>query len=166
MRKTFIITGPECSGKTSLAIALGKHLKLPWFPEHAVAYLDRINRPYTLEDLSIIGLEQEELRATTLQLPRIFDTSAVVLSIWALEKFGTIPPEIVALLEREKDAHYLLCQPDIEWEEGPHRENRDDRDRLFERYLEFINQRSLHYTLIKGAPGHRFNLALQAIKKS
>ena len=44
------ITGPESSGKTTLAIALAKHLKSKWVPEFAREYLEISNGKYDQEE--------------------------------------------------------------------------------------------------------------------
>ena len=48
------ITGPESSGKTTLANLLGEKLNATVFLEFARAYLDELDRDYNQEDLDQI----------------------------------------------------------------------------------------------------------------
>ena len=53
-----VTTGPESSGKTTLAKALAEHYQIAWVPEYSRDYLNRLNRPYQEEDLLVIAKGQ------------------------------------------------------------------------------------------------------------
>ena len=46
---------------------------------------------------------------------------------------------------------YVLCKPDIPWEEDPLRENEDDRDKLFVRYEQLLQNLGLKYWVLQGS---------------
>ena len=167
MRRVFIVTGPECSGKTHLSLALANELNAIYFPEYAVEYLNTLNRPYELEDLVIIAqIQQEERRNSAEQNTfHVYDTGSLVLRIWSDEKFNTIPESIEAILSEESAEMYLLCYPDLEWEQDENnlRENPHDRERLFSRYEELLRELQLPYVVIRGH--HRLEQALKAIRQ-
>jgi nicotinamide riboside kinase len=52
------ITGPESTGKSTLAAMLADHYQTIWIPEFARSYIDGLGRDYTYEDVEIIALEQ------------------------------------------------------------------------------------------------------------
>ncbi len=60
--KPFVITivGPESSGKTTLARQLAGYYTCPLVPEYAREYLERLDRPYSEEDLFLIAKGQLE----------------------------------------------------------------------------------------------------------
>ena len=52
------ITGPESSGKTTLARQLAEAFDTLWVPEYAREYIDQLNRPYRESDLLEIAKGQ------------------------------------------------------------------------------------------------------------
>jgi nicotinamide riboside kinase len=46
------------------------------------------------------------------------------------------------ILKKQKFNHYFLCKPDIPWEEDPLRENSENRDELFEIYLQELKKQN------------------------
>ena len=62
--------------------------------------------------------------------------------------------------ERRQYDLWLLCKPDLPWEPDPLRENPDDRERLFERYEELLDQLGKPYAVISGAGELRTLLAI------
>ena len=61
--KKVVITGPECTGKTSLAKALANHYNTRWVPEFARDFLNNLDRPYVEEDLLEIAKGQLNLES-------------------------------------------------------------------------------------------------------
>lgn len=53
MNKTLkiVLTGPESTGKTTLAEQLSSHYSLPWVEELARAYVESLNRTYNQADV-------------------------------------------------------------------------------------------------------------------
>jgi nicotinamide riboside kinase len=52
------ITGPESSGKTTLAQKLAQTFDTLWVPEYAREYIDQLDRPYLEADLLEIARGQ------------------------------------------------------------------------------------------------------------
>jgi len=159
--KIVVITGPECSGKTTLARNLAQHLNEPWVPEYAREYFSNLNRPYNAEDL--IEILKGQLRAIESALPKakkwlVVDTGPEVIQIWHRDKFGPEPPELTALASSFKPTVYLLCKPDIPYVPDPLREDPLRRDELFEMYKVLLyNENAL---LIGGDENQRIQSAI------
>lgn len=156
------ITGPECSGKSTLSEQLTWELDLPWTREHARDYLGRLGRPYVPEDIIAIAKEQA---AQWINTSFIADTEMLVCSIWYEEKTGETSVEIEQLLTEQNFDLYLLCTPDLPWAFDELRENPTDRDRLFEQYKARLDELSLPYVVISGTTENRLEVALNAVNK-
>lgn len=159
------ITGPESSGKTTLAKALSKHFDCPWVPEYAREYLSEKDGNYSQEDLNSIlkGQLKLEEKCTAKNASFLFcDTDPLVLWIWSNAKFLTISSEInKAWLNHNYDL-YLLLYPDLEWEFDPLRENKNDRMELFALYHEMLKTSGRSYVVIRGKD--KLSKAIQAIE--
>jgi NadR type nicotinamide-nucleotide adenylyltransferase len=160
-----VITGPESSGKTTLAKALAEHYLAPWVPEYARDYLNHLNQPYQEEDLLEIArgqVEREnEAAAEKLDL-LICDTSLVVIKIWSKYRYGRCHPWILEQIEQRPVDLYLLCSPDIPWEPDPQRENPDDRDELFKLYKRALKDKPS--VVIRGNESERLKQAISEIE--
>jgi len=148
----FVFTGPECSGKTTMTNwaygSWGGNLVL----EEARAYLEKKNGVYDYEDLLKIAQNQNERHESTINENGLswFDTDALTLYIWSVEKFGKADSEILNIWLQNDIKHFFLCSPDMPWVEDQLRENPHDRDRLFEIYLEELKKYSKPFTILKG----------------
>ena len=146
------VTGPESSGKTSLAKHISKFFSLKLVSEYAREFLNLANGKYTESDLLLIAKEQyKQNHLETLSgKGLVADTELTVISVWSQDKFGKIDPLIEQLRKKEKFDLYLLCYPDLPWEPDPLREDPFRRIELFENYLTFLDNANANYSIIKG----------------
>lgn len=164
-----VVTGPESSGKSTLAAALAAALGLPWVPEFARCYLPALGRPYRKDDLQDLyagqlAWEHWYAQNGPPQAPvLICDTDWTVLHIWAQHRYGPangfLPPK------PPQDRFYLLCQPDIPWEPDPLREHPTERWALYQRYQALLDAQSLPYRPLSGPHAERLARALAEIRK-
>ena len=155
MKRVFI-TGPESSGKSTLYQYLKRELKVVGVAEYAREYLEEKGGDYTFEDLKIISNTQLSLcQSERIEGLLLCDTGALVLKIWAEERFQKTIEIVERELKKNTDDLYLLCKPDIPWEEDPLRENPEDRERLFEKYLNYLKEYKLNYRIISGGEEER-----------
>ncbi len=158
-----ILTGPESCGKSTLAHQIANHFQLPIVVEVAREYLQEIDRPYNLEDLQEIAIIQEEQEEKYLK--SICDTDLLTLYIWKMEVFNLCDIKwLKSLSDGSPKKHYLLCKPDLPWEPDPLRENPNDRDRLFDVYIEALELIGLSYSVVEGLGSSRFNHALEHLQ--
>lgn len=161
------ITGPESTGKTTLAKDLAKAFDTVWTPEFAREYLESRNGQYGFDDIEVIAKEQKQSwnRVSDLDLV-FFDTEFTVLKIWSEIKFGKVSPYIIESLENQDFDHYFICDPqEVEWEEDPLREHPERREEFFHLYLRVMNSNKRSYTILSGTWEERFNKAISEVNQ-
>jgi len=168
-----VLTGPESSGKSTLAQDLAQALGRPFAAEAARTYL--AEQPFRgIEDLLAIHHAQRQAAETLEALSSrgsandlsvaIEDTDALTTWIWAEEKFGHVPEEIQADFAQLPPMLYLLCHPEVPWEADPLRENPTDRDRLFMRHLALLEAYGHSYVVLRGDRSQRLAEALRVLR--
>ena len=173
--KRIVISGPESSGKTTLAEALAHHYGTVCAREMARPYLEVKKRSgitvgYAEEDLLSIArsqVEEEDRVGASIDIdaPRILfcDTDLITIRIWGEEKYGRSDPWIAQQTEQRPYDLWFLCAPDMPWEPDPLRENPLDRDRLFGLYEQELNALGRTYAVIQGGRMERLHRAVHAV---
>jgi nicotinamide riboside kinase len=170
MNMRIAITGPESTGKSDLAEALG--LSIPGslvVPEAARSYLE--SKPagyrYTLDDVLAIAAQQHAMLRAASAHPGIVlcDSDYIVLYIWIREVFGVSDTPVATWMREEQFGLTLLCAPDIPWEADPLRENPHDRDRLFLLYKNELENLHRPYQIVSGLGEQRLQVALSALER-
>jgi nicotinamide riboside kinase len=162
-----VITGPESSGKTTLASQLSDCWKSPLVPEVARDYLKGKNS-YQQHDLLKIAKQQHKQEQTFLSHSperMVCDTDLLVIMIWSEVKYGHCDPWITTTFEncieqKTSSRYYYLCDSNIPWQADPLRENPHNRDELFDLYLQKIQEYELDHSIVKGEPRIRLQQAL------
>jgi NadR type nicotinamide-nucleotide adenylyltransferase len=162
------LTGPESTGKTTLAAELAIHYGTAWSAEFAREYLDRKSSPLDDSDVEpiargqIAGEDAAALRARGLL---ILDTDLVSTVVYSRYYYGRCP-EWVAEAARHRLAQlYLLFHPeDVPWvPDGEKRDRpaaREELHRLFRYALEAFGAR---YVEIRGSWSERRLSAIASI---
>lgn len=145
-------TGPECSGKSTMARWLAKELSFDLVKEYAREYL-KDKSAYSIDDLDMIASKQFERNSVEGYL--VVDTEMLVMKIWFEEKYQRVSENILQLLERQQIDLYFLCKPDFNWVSDPLRENANDRERLFEIYESNLKKFNLSYCVLSGSESER-----------
>ncbi len=140
---TVRVTGPESSGKTTLARALAWCLDGHYVEEQARPYLAGLNRPYREEDLPEIWAAQlraEQYARDSSASFVICDTGPEVIQIWSEVKYGQCAERVLAASAGRAYDLTLLCAPDLPWTYDPLREHPKEEARwgLFARYRELL----------------------------
>lgn len=169
MEKPLIISiiGPESTGKTTLARQLSKRYNAVLVKEFAREYLTSLERPYSQQDLDRIALGQNNFEHVAINSSSpviVCDTDLNVIKIWSEVKYGNASPFILELLEKMPDRLYLLLRPDIRWDPDPLRENPDDREMLFERYVSRMEELGAAHFIVDGYGKDRWRNAVKGIE--
>jgi nicotinamide riboside kinase len=136
---TIIITGPESTGKTTIAENLAERFQGKLIPEYARAYISNLKGTYNFKDIINIARWQYQHFTEAKQAKKahkyFIDTYLIITKIWMLWHAGRYEKWIDKALEDTRDCHYLLCAPDIEWKPDDVRENGGEkRLELFDAY--------------------------------
>ena len=155
-----IFTGPESSGKTTLAKLAAEHYSTHWLAEYARTYLAEINYPYQVADLlkiaeGQVASQQQFIKKNKQQEFLFFDTSLLVIKVWSIFKYGYYNHQLDQLLKQNLPDCYFLCDWQIPWEYDPLRETPNDRKALFDLYHRELLELDLNFHILKGSPTER-----------
>jgi nicotinamide riboside kinase len=174
MTRFLVTTGPESSGKTTLATQLSGALAAPLVTEASRDYLTELYRGkrgyhYQQHDLlSIARLQYQREQHALNDRPEsvVCDTDLLVIVIWSEVRYGNVEHDLARLFDQALAANersYLLCTPDMPWEADPLRENPRDREQLFERYRRKLDTLGVTYQVMRGNPDERLRAALYGL---
>lgn len=161
------ITGPESTGKSTLAAQLATHYQTVFVPEFARYYLPFIALPYQAQDLKHIALGQlafEQALLPQAQRLLIADTEMLVMKVWYEHAFGESPAWLEKALQTQHYDLYLLMDIDIAWQPDPQREHPHLRAFFFQRYQQLLEERQLNYKIISGNNEERCQNAIDWIE--
>lgn len=134
MTRRIVLTGPEATGKTTLASALARHFRAPWLPEMARVYATAVKRELTAADAEIIatraiGAEDAALAKDPPLL--ILDTDLISTVVYVRHYYGPCPEWIEEAARERRGDLYLLCEPDLPWTADGVRDRPASRQELF-----------------------------------
>ncbi|WP_181304481.1 AAA family ATPase [Rufibacter sp. XAAS-G3-1] len=162
------ITGPESTGKSTLAAALAQHYGAPWLPEYARPFLENLGRPYEAPDLETIAKGQLNLWQAEADKnpPLLFlDTELLVLKIWSEHAYGHCSDFILSQLKKQDCDLYLLLNVDLPWQPDPQREHPHLRHFFYDWYKRELEQMGAPFVEISGSSQTRFRNAVQAVEQ-
>lgn len=126
-----VVTGPECTGKTTLALRLATRFAAPYVAEQARLYAAALSRPLHATDVEPIALGFLAAQAiATRDAPPllVLDTDLVSTVVYARHYYGACAAWIEAEARRRTADLYLLHLPDVPWIPEPgQREGADHR---------------------------------------
>ncbi len=163
------ITGPESTGKSTLAEALARHFGVACVPEYAREYLARHGAAYTLPDLEAIArgqLQREEAAAAASRGQKLLfcDTDLLVMKVWAEHAFGRCPAWILEELRRPRYDLTLLADVDLPWQPDPLREHPHLRQHFMEVYRQELRALAWPVVEISGPGPQRLAQAVAAVE--
>jgi len=147
-----VFTGPECTGKTSIAQIIGQRYDFYFIPEMARAYLDLRHNTYNEQSLYEIALLQlwEEKTGMENHHSLCCDTDLLTILIWQNEKYGYSDQDLMKKWLQSTVDMFFLCSPDFPWEYDSQRENPEDRQRLYNIYHDMLTQSNHPFHILKG----------------
>ena len=167
------VTGPECTGKTTLAQRLATHFRAELVPEAARLYAERVNRELTADDVELIAAEHITMadEAGRRVVDRgggtvILDQDLVSTVVYG-EDYYHFSSEWLTTESRRRHAQlYLLCDVDVPWVSDGIRDRPVNRESMFTLFANALAERSLPVVEIHGSWDERWRLALIACRSA
>jgi nicotinamide riboside kinase len=166
---SFVLTGPESTGKSILAEELTKHFEGCLVNEYAREYIEKLTLSYSFSDVEIIARQQiadyNRVRHHSDKDQLVFfDTFLIITKIWFEEVFYCCPLWIDRAIRIYKVDYALLCVPDLPWKADGVRENPHIRQYLFDRYLNALEYYQIPYGIVEGEGEKRLMNAIKVIE--
>ena len=129
-----VLTGPECSGKTTLASALARRFRAPWIAEAARGYAEEVKRELTAADAELIAqrtIDADDAALAAHPPLLLLDTDLISTVVYVRHYYGPCPAWIEDEARARRADLYLLCAPDLPWTADGVRDRPDGRAELF-----------------------------------
>jgi NadR type nicotinamide-nucleotide adenylyltransferase len=166
-----VISGPESTGKTTLACRLAERYGTAWVPEYVRTYLRDLPQrtPPSLvlwEDLDKVArgqLAAEDEAARSAHRLLLCDTDLHSTKVYCEHYFGRCPEWIArAARQRRYDLH-LLLGVDVPWTADPLRDRPSGRAEMLEAFRRELHDAGRRVLEIGGGWEERFTSAVGAL---
>jgi NadR type nicotinamide-nucleotide adenylyltransferase len=161
-----VVTGSECTGKTTLARLLADHFHAPWSPEYARQYAASAGRTLIAADVEPIARGQVALEDTVIAAASglaVHDTDLVSTIVYAEHYFVEAPPWLMSTARARLADLYLLLDTDIDWEADEVRDRPFSRAELHTGFVKTLERLAAPVAAVRGLGSARFASALAAI---
>ena len=161
------VTGPESTGKTTLAARLAAYYRTVWVPEASRVYAVRKQSPLLLSDVEPIAREHVAMAddaAHNAGRLLVLDTDLLSTVVYSRHYYGVVPPDVDALEHTRRADLYLLCDVDVPWLPDGIRDRPTDREAMLALFRDALESRSLHWTMITGDWDTRWQTAVEAVR--
>lgn len=170
------ITGAECTGKTTLARALGERLGAPVVFESVRDYFAEKARlgdatVFASDIVRVVDLQvRTEQRAPTDVPVAVYDTDVFTIAIWHERYLGRRMHELddfVAERFETQDAMdlYVLANPDAPFVHDCVRGSGEDRERMHQEFLRALAAAGRHFIVVGGALEERVEAVLEELDR-
>ena len=165
-----VVTGSECTGKTTLAAALAKRYDTKFVPEYVRRFVSDKGAAPEYPDVEAIAhgqIELEERMAEAATGLLVQDTDLLSTVVYSRHYYGNCPLWIdQSLRERAADL-YLLCGIDVPWvADGDQRDRGDRREEMQELFRAGLRERELAFLEVGGSLEERLEIAGRAIVRA
>ena len=174
MRDTLVricVTGPESTGKTTLARRLAEWANTEWVPEAARTYAERRRATLTAEDVGPIAREHIALADAAADGARargastlVLDTDLLSTVVYARHYYGSVPRWVEKEERARRAALYLLCDVDVPWVADGIRDRPAARDVMFSEFAQALERRLAPVVRVHGSWEERWRTALDAVR--
>jgi len=170
--KRVVVTGSECTGKTTLAGDLARQFGTVCVAEYAREYLDRkvatTGLPLDERDVEPIARGQivaEDRGAATAKRLLVLDTDLVSTTVYARHYYGACPAWIDQAARDRRGDLYLLCDIDVPWVADSVRDRPHHREHIHALFVEALDTLGAPYVLIRGSWAARLTTAVAAVSE-
>ena len=162
-----VLTGPECSGKTTLAAALSDHFGVPWLPEAARRFVETSPGALsaaTVEPIARLSMRLEDDLLVSAPALIFRDTDLVSTVVYAHHYYGHCPPWIEREARARRADLYLLGRPDLPWTPDGVRDRPTQREEMFVEFERALVAIDARVVVLHGEGHARTMLALRAVR--
>jgi NadR type nicotinamide-nucleotide adenylyltransferase len=164
------VTGPESTGKTTLARRLAEWVHTEWVPEASRVYAERVRRELLWSDVVPIAKQHIALAEAGEALARaggsrsiILDTDLVSTVVYSRHYYAAVPRWVAHEERRRRADLYLLCDVDVPWVSDGIRDRPTDREEMFARFQRALRRRRSDVVTISGDWDERWAAACAAV---
>ncbi len=164
-----VLTGSECTGKTTLADRLAQHYGSTTVPEFLRSYFEQKKGILSVDDVIPIAMGQLELETAAQERgdnPLICDTDIISSIVYAKHYFGACPDWLEEQFMRRTPSIYLLCDIDIQWQADGQRDMEHGRQYMQQLFADELKSRNLIVHTVSGSREHRFEFATNIINSA
>lgn len=164
------VTGPESTGKTTLARRLAEWAGTEWVPEASRIYAERKQGELLASDVVPIAREHIALAEAAAERARdrgagmlVLDTDLVSTVIYGRHYYGAAP-RWVERAERARRADlYLLCDVDVPWLPDGVRDRPANREEMLGLFRRALARRRATVVVVRGGWESRWATARDAV---
>lgn len=165
------LTGPESTGKSTLAQQLAEWANTEWVPEASRVYAERKGAPLTAADVGPIAEEHIALADAAAERVRgrggrllILDADLLSTVIYARHYYGHAPAWVERMERARRADLYLLCDVDVPWVPDGIRDRPENRPAMFTLFERALARRRATVVRVRGGWDARWQLARDAIR--
>lgn len=162
-----VLTGSECTGKTTLARELAARFACAWVPEYVRGYVDALGRELHYADVEPIARGQIEATDAAARASRrllVQDTDLVSTIVYSRHYYGDCPAWIEAAARERLAQLYLLLHPDVPWLPDPQRDRGDRREELHALFAAALERLGARVIDVRGPWSERSHTAAAAVE--
>lgn len=163
-----VVTGSECTGKTTLARQLAAWLKVPSLPEAARIVAESLARPLTADDVGTIANRHMSLEDALVHRTHpplvVLDTDLVSTVVYSRHYYGHCEPWIVEEAAARRAHLYLLALPDVPWQPDGVRDRPTARTEVHAAFRDYLRTLGATVLDIDGLGPRRWQHALAAVR--
>jgi len=162
-----VLTGSECTGKTTIAAEVARQMSVPWVPEAARIYAEAKGAPLAFSDVSPIARAHvravEEAQRSHPGL-LLLDTDLVSTVVYSRHYYGRCPRWIERAARVRLADLYLLHMPDLPWHPDPSRDRGHLRAEVHALFVATLREYAASVIEIAGSGPARVERAIAAIR--
>jgi NadR type nicotinamide-nucleotide adenylyltransferase len=166
-----VLTGSECTGKSTVAERLAAELGGVYVPEYVREFAEQKGAPIAFEDHGPIANGQRDLedRSRDEAIARglsivVQDTDLLSTAVYCLHYFGECPQWIAELARERRPDLYLLMDIDLPWVADPVRDRGDRREEMQSLFRDAVRASGVPYVEIRGLGEERMARAVEAVE--
>jgi NadR type nicotinamide-nucleotide adenylyltransferase len=153
-----VVTGSECTGKSTLARQLAQRYSVECVPEFVREFARTVGGTIQFSDHGPIARGQialEDECASRASGLVIHDTDLLNTVVYCRHYFGRCPQWIEAAAADRRADMYLVCDIDLPWVPDGMRDRGDRREEMHELFLSELRDSGTPWELVRGDPATR-----------